>query len=49
MRESWDTGRFWYDYRIWKSFKMGTVYWAALHEYEDGLLSSVMLSELKEL
>ncbi|KAI9704074.1 MAG: hypothetical protein M1836_006935 [Candelina mexicana] len=32
MRDSWRTGRFWFDYGIRKSFDVDAVYWAALHE-----------------
>ncbi|RHZ68026.1 hypothetical protein CDV55_107912 [Aspergillus turcosus] len=35
MRDSWQTGRFWFDYAARKSFDVDTVYWAALHN--DGL------------
>ena len=32
MRDSWTTGRFWFDYGIRKSFDVDAVYWAALHD-----------------
>jgi hypothetical protein len=32
MRESWETGRFWFNYAARKSFDVDQVYWAALHE-----------------
>ncbi|KAH4220692.1 hypothetical protein HBI24_152420 [Parastagonospora nodorum] len=32
MRDSWDSGRFWFDYGIRKSFDVDAVYWAALHK-----------------
>jgi hypothetical protein len=32
MRDSWDSGRFWFDYGIRKSFDVDAVYWAALHQ-----------------
>ncbi|KAJ9244681.1 hypothetical protein DTO207G8_2254 [Paecilomyces variotii] len=32
MRESWRTGRFWFDYAARKSFDVDTIYWAALHD-----------------
>jgi hypothetical protein len=35
MRDSWRTGRFWFDYAARKSFDVDTIYWAALHN--DGL------------
>lgn len=31
MRDSWRTGRFWFDYAARKSFDVDTIYWAALH------------------
>ena len=39
MRDSWRTGRFWFDYRIRKSFDVDAVYWAALHDGSDGINS----------
>ncbi|CEO60643.1 Putative Protein kinase-like domain [Penicillium brasilianum] len=35
MRDSWRTGRFWFDYAARKNFDVDTIYWAALHD--DGL------------
>ncbi|PVH93238.1 hypothetical protein DM02DRAFT_604220 [Periconia macrospinosa] len=35
MRDSWVTGRFWFDYGIRKSFDVDAVYWAALHRDGD--------------
>ncbi|PGH13435.1 hypothetical protein AJ80_06304 [Polytolypa hystricis UAMH7299] len=32
MRDSWSTGRFWFDYAARKSFDVNAVYWAALHD-----------------
>jgi hypothetical protein len=32
MRDSWKTGRFWFDYAARKSFEVDAVYWAALHD-----------------
>lgn len=37
MRESWRTGRFWFDYGIRKSFDVDAIYWAALHDGSDGV------------
>ncbi|KAF2685632.1 phosphotransferase enzyme family protein-like protein [Lentithecium fluviatile CBS 122367] len=34
MQDSWDTGRFWFDCGIRKSFDVDAVYWAALHREE---------------
>ena len=31
MRESWKTGRFWFDYGIRKSMDVDDIYWGALH------------------
>ena len=39
MRDSWRTGRFWFDYGIRKSFDVDAVYWAALHDGSDGINS----------
>ncbi|KAK5189110.1 hypothetical protein LTR96_010891 [Exophiala xenobiotica] len=35
MRDSWKTGRFWFDYAIRKSFDIDVVYWTALRPYDD--------------
>ena len=32
MRDSWDTGRFWFNYAARKSFDVDAIYWAALHK-----------------
>ncbi|TAQ85118.1 hypothetical protein B7494_g6545 [Chlorociboria aeruginascens] len=37
MRDSWVTGRFWFDYGIRKSFDIDAVYWAALHDGSVGV------------
>ncbi|CAG8136145.1 unnamed protein product [Penicillium salamii] len=37
MRDSWKTGRFWFDYAARKSFDIDTVYWAALHKDGAGV------------
>ncbi|KAK0111529.1 hypothetical protein ONS95_001883 [Cadophora gregata] len=31
MRESWKSGRFWFNYATRKSFEVDAIYWAALH------------------
>ncbi|KOS43013.1 hypothetical protein ACN38_g6087 [Penicillium nordicum] len=36
-RDSWRTGRFWFDYAARKSFDVDTIYWAALHNDDAGL------------
>jgi hypothetical protein len=37
MRDSWRTGRFWFDYAARKSFEVDAVYWAALHDGGAGV------------
>lgn len=37
MRDSWRTGRFWFDYAARKSFDVDTIYWAALHRDGAGI------------
>ena len=37
MRDSWRTGRFWFNYGIRKSFDIDAVYWAALHDGRVGV------------
>ncbi|KAJ5158675.1 uncharacterized protein N7500_008326 [Penicillium coprophilum] len=32
MRDSWRTGRFWFNYAARKSFDVDSIYWAALHD-----------------
>ncbi|KAL9113316.1 MAG: hypothetical protein Q9227_002651, partial [Pyrenula ochraceoflavens] len=49
MRESWATGRFWFDYGIRKSFDIDAVYWAVLHKSGDSVLDDEMGEEVKEL
>ncbi|KAI9844999.1 MAG: hypothetical protein M1837_005143 [Sclerophora amabilis] len=39
MRDSWKTGRFWFNYGIRKSFDVDAVYWAALHDGSPGVES----------
>ncbi|EED11746.1 conserved hypothetical protein [Talaromyces stipitatus ATCC 10500] len=36
MRDSWRTGRFWFDYAARKSFDVDIIYWAALHDGSMG-------------
>jgi hypothetical protein len=36
MRESWRTGRFWFDFAARRGFDVDMVYWAALHDDDDG-------------
>jgi hypothetical protein len=48
MRESWATGRFWFDYGIRKSFDVDAVYWAALHEEGDDVLDERMEEEIEK-
>jgi hypothetical protein len=36
MRESWRSGRFWFDFAARKSFDVDMVYWAAFHDDGDG-------------
>lgn len=37
MRDSWESGRFWFDYAARKSFELDAIYWAALHENTGGI------------
>ncbi|KAG5798293.1 hypothetical protein H9Q69_002690 [Fusarium xylarioides] len=49
MRDSWRSGRFWYNYAARKSFDIDAVYWAALHDEGTGveLPDDEVRSELK--
>ena len=49
MHDSWETGRFWFDYGIRKSFDIDAVYWAALHKYGDDVLDDEMKEEMEKL
>ncbi|ORX98427.1 phosphotransferase enzyme family protein-like protein [Clohesyomyces aquaticus] len=49
MRDSWATGRFWFDYGIRKSFDIDAVYWAALHKEGDDALDDGMREEMEKL
>lgn len=37
MRDSWRTGRFWFDYAARKSFDVDVVYWDTLHSAGTGI------------
>ncbi|KAL2811295.1 phosphotransferase enzyme family protein-like protein [Aspergillus cavernicola] len=37
MRDSWRTGRFWFNYAARKSFDVDAIYWAALHDSRAGV------------
>jgi hypothetical protein len=37
IRDSWRTGRFWFDYAARKSFEVDAIYWAALHDGGAGV------------
>jgi hypothetical protein len=37
MRDSWRTGRFWFDYSARKSFDVDVIYWAVLHDGGAGV------------
>lgn len=49
MRDSWATGRFWFNYGIRKSFDIDAVYWAALHKDGDDVLGDTMGEEMEKL
>ncbi len=49
MRDSWKTGRFWFDYGIRKSFDVDAVYWAALHKDGDDVLDDETREEMERL
>ncbi|KAH8695720.1 phosphotransferase enzyme family protein-like protein [Phaeosphaeriaceae sp. PMI808] len=49
MRDSWATGRFWFDYGIRKGFDIDAVYWAALHKDGDDVLNDKMREEMEKL
>jgi hypothetical protein len=36
MRESWESGRFWFDYASRQCLDIDAIYWAALHDPPDG-------------
>lgn len=37
MRESWRSGRFWFNYAIRKSFELDAIYWALLHDGRESM------------
>ncbi|KAL8939465.1 MAG: hypothetical protein Q9211_002734 [Gyalolechia sp. 1 TL-2023] len=51
MRDSWSTGRFWFDYGIRKSFDVDAVYWAGLHTDNAGVnwLEDETLAEMESI
>ncbi|KAH8691774.1 hypothetical protein GQ44DRAFT_744697 [Phaeosphaeriaceae sp. PMI808] len=49
IRDSWASGRFWFDYGIRKSFDIDAVYWAALHKDGDDVLNDEMREEMEKL
>jgi hypothetical protein len=49
MRESWKTGRFWFDYGIRKSLDIDAIYWEALHRDGDETLDEEQQREMEEL
>jgi hypothetical protein len=49
MRDSWETGRFWFNYGIRKSFDIDAVYCAALHKYGDDALNVKMREEMEKM
>ena len=54
MRESWDTGRSWFNYAARKSFDIDVVYWMALHDKNgsgsgEQLLDDESLAEISLL
>jgi hypothetical protein len=46
MRESWRSGRFWFDYGIRKSMDVDAVYWGALHREGDDVLDEAQQKDL---
>jgi hypothetical protein len=48
MRESWASGRFWFDYGIRKSMDVDAVYWDALHRDGDDVLDEVQQRQMEE-
>jgi hypothetical protein len=49
MRESWETGRFWFDYGIRKSFDIDAVYWAALEKDGEVELDAALKAEMERI
>ncbi|KAL2417785.1 hypothetical protein ABEF95_000272 [Exophiala dermatitidis] len=52
MRESWESGRFWFNYAMRKSFDLDVVYWTALRQHDDddkvAALETEMRSEMEK-
>jgi aminoglycoside phosphotransferase (APT) family kinase protein len=48
MRESWESGRFWFDFGIRKSLDVDDVYWGALHREGDDVLDEVQQKDMEE-
>ncbi len=53
MRDSWKTGRFWFNYAARRCLDVDVIYWEALHDHEDGdglsLLGPAMRAESERL
>jgi hypothetical protein len=53
MRDSWKTGRFWFNYAARTSLDIDDIYWHALHDQADGdrvdLLDEVTRAEMELL
>lgn len=47
MRDAWETGRFWFDYRIRKSFDVDAVYWGALHKDGDEAMNEEVTADME--
>ncbi|KAL2022505.1 hypothetical protein VTK56DRAFT_5112 [Thermocarpiscus australiensis] len=48
MRDSWSTGRFWFNYASRRCLDIDAVYWAALHDPADGDGLSLLDPEVRE-
>ncbi|KAF2245355.1 phosphotransferase enzyme family protein-like protein [Trematosphaeria pertusa] len=48
MRESWESGRFWFDYGIRKSMDVDDIYWGALYREGDDVLNEEQQREMEE-
>jgi broad specificity phosphatase PhoE len=48
MRDSWTSGRFWFNLAIRNSWSFDAVYWAALHKPGDEVLDETMQNEMEE-
>lgn len=49
MRDAWETGRFWFDYRIRKSFDVDAVYLGALHEDGKEVVGEDVRADVEKL